>query len=377
MLARWRLAGTRSRKAIIGNDLMNFLHEIVEGLSLGPVRTNYLDWPVPLNIQHFQIADTPAADRRPKLLPTPPHRRRPRSWRAVLNPRSFVSLRNALVRYSVPAIVAITLIALIGVPYTQRILAGWFRSDVQMRAKLIMTTMEDSLADLLERSDRTRAQAYLERVAGDERLLGIMLCDSSGQLVLRTARLPVGLRCGGESVAGIAPATRARDSIDGLEISDFPLRAASGATYEVRIVHDLAFIERRQGAARNFVLAFALIAVGALALALAVVLRVLLQRWITLLVGDISSRRFLDDAESSGTSLPVLMKVRQALRELEASQRLEIEFQENWTPHALQQVAREQLQSCPMFVVSNREPYIHNLDGDGPRRGPGARQAAW
>ena len=49
------------------------------------------------------------------------------------------------------------------------------------------------------------------------------------------------------------------------------------------------------------------------------------------------------------------------LRELEASQRLEIEFQENWTPQALQQVVREHLESCPMLVVSNREPYIHNL----------------
>ncbi|HEX7373996.1 MAG TPA: trehalose-6-phosphate synthase [Steroidobacteraceae bacterium] len=102
-----------------------------------------------------------------------------------------------------------------------------------------------------------------------------------------------------------------------------------------------------------------------LALLAVIAVRLLLQRWVRLLVGDISSRRFLDDAQSSGASSPVLMEVREALRELEARQRLEIEFQENWTPQALRQVVQEQLQSCPMLVVSNREPCIHNLDASG------------
>jgi len=36
-------------------------------------------------------------------------------------------------------------------------------------------------------------------------------------------------------------------------------------------------------------------------------------------------------------SLPILREVRQVLREMEASQRLEIDYRENWTPMALQQ----------------------------------------
>ena len=43
-------------------------------------------------------------------------------------------------------------------------------------------------------------------------------------------------------------------------------------------------------------------------------IRLLSRRWIRLLVGDISSKRFLDDAESPGASLPVLTQVREALR---------------------------------------------------------------
>jgi trehalose 6-phosphate synthase len=270
---------------------------------------------------------------------------------------SKVDLHGVLIRYAIPAIAAITLLALVGVPFTERILADWFHRDVEIRSRLIFSSIEEPIVGLLERDDRERLLAYLEHVAGDERLLGLVVCGAGGTEIARTARIPAAIGC---EVDSILAGRR-----DGMEVSDFNVATPAGEPFHVRIVHDLSFIDRRQGTARQFVVAFALIAVGLLALLVAVALRLLLQRWIRVLVGDISSRRFLDDAQSSGASLPVLMEVRQALRELEQTQRLEIEFQENWTPHALQQVVRDQLKSCPMLVVSNREPYIHNQGPDG------------
>jgi len=61
----------------------------------------------------------------------------------------------------------------------------------------------------------------------------------------------------------------------------------------------------------------------------------------------------------------VLSEVRQVMREIEESQRLEIDYRENWTAQALHQVVRDQLRSPQMIVVSNREPYIHNRGDDG------------
>jgi trehalose 6-phosphate synthase len=51
---------------------------------------------------------------------------------------------------------------------------------------------------------------------------------------------------------------------------------------------------------------------------------------------------------------------------MEHRQRLEIDFHENWTPQALQQVVRDHLHSPEVFIVSNREPYIHNASPNGP-----------
>jgi trehalose 6-phosphate synthase len=46
---------------------------------------------------------------------------------------------------------------------------------------------------------------------------------------------------------------------------------------------------------------------------------------------------------------------------MEESQRLEMDYSENWTPQALQQVVRDQLHSPQIVVVSNREPYSHEF----------------
>ncbi|MCC7463349.1 MAG: trehalose-6-phosphate synthase [Gammaproteobacteria bacterium] len=288
-----------------------------------------------------------------------------RLWRAGAAARGRESLRLLLLRYLVPVAAAVALVAFIGVPYIDRILAGWFRADVQLRAQLLMTSVEEPLEELLQRSDTRRALAYLTRMTSDERLLGAVICTASGRRLLQTALVPDVVDCRSASADPAGSSIVTQTAAGSVEISAFPLKAGSAGPYRLLLVHDLSFINRRQTAARNFVLAVIVVAAAALALLVGLALRLLLNRWIRLLLGDISSRRFLDDARSSRTAMPVLLKVRQALRELETTQRLEIEFHENWTPQALQQVVREQLQGCSMLLVSNREPYIHNADAAG------------
>ena len=274
-------------------------------------------------------------------------------------------MRGVLYKYLLPIAAAVGLVAFIGVPYIDHVLGNWFQNDVRLRARLTMSSVGMPLAGLLDPADPARAQAYLERVAGDERLIGFVVCSPDGATMVRTIHVPASVTCPDGNALEPHSESLPLPRSDRLAVSGFDLATASGRNFRVLIVHDLSFIDERQATARNFVLAFALIAACALALVVAIGIRVLLQKWIRLLVGDISSRRFLDDAQSSGSSMPVLMEVRQALRDLEKSQRLEIEFLENWSPDALQQVVREQLEACPMMVVSNREPYIHNLDASG------------
>ncbi len=274
-------------------------------------------------------------------------------------------IRRFLLHYLLPIAASVSLVAFIGVPVIDQILAGWFRSDIEMRALLVMTSIEDPLAELLEQGKLERARAYLSRVSGDQRLLGIVVCGSTGEEVLRTGLVPALVSCGPPGPTRGAVNSITSTPSGPIETFRFPLPSDSGRHYEVLLVHDLSFINRRQTTARNFVLAFVVVAAATLALLGGLGVRLLLNRWSQLLLGDISRKRFLDDAESARSSLPVLARVRQVMLELEATQRLEIDFRENWTPQALQQVVSGQLDSCPILVVSNREPYIHNVGPEG------------
>jgi len=133
----------------------------------------------------------------------------------------------------------------------------------------------------------------------------------------------------------------------------------------VPYINRISFGEIGQGKIGNFLFAAVVIGAAMFALAVGLSVRVLVNRWIRLLLGDIRARRYLDDSGSVGDSGPILERVREALREVEAHQRLEIDFHENWTPQALQQVVRDQLGDCAMLVVSNREPYIHSHNKHG------------
>lgn len=276
------------------------------------------------------------------------------------------SMRSILIRFVVPTLIAAGILAFFGVPYVERILAGWFRGDVDMRAQLVAHSMEGSLARFVERNDKSGLAKYLAGITTDERLMAVVVCRADGTPYFQTDRTPEEIGCEVLQRTGDRGSSLIKLEDGSVEISSFVIGAADGKPIRALLVHDLSFIDRRQSSARNYVLALAGIAASVLALTFGFVFWLFLRRWVRVLVRDIRGRRFLDDAQSEPDSRPILAQIRHALREAERTQRLEIDFHENWTPQALQQVVSEHLRSPEVFIVSNREPYIHNRSPAGP-----------
>lgn len=274
-------------------------------------------------------------------------------------------VRRLLLRYAAPALAAVIIVAFVGVPYLDRMLADWFRSDVQLRASAVMGSIREPLAELLSRDDLGRAGAYLDRVSGDSRLLGAVVCGPADLMIVQTAAVPQGVGCTRSAPLSEDGFFEVRTPAGLAGVFGFPLLLADGSTYSVLLVNDLGYIDRRQTRARTFVLAALVIGLGALAALGGIGFRLLLYRWLGMLLGDLRERRFLDDASTSRSASPVLVRVRDLLKELEERQRQEIEYQENWTQQALQRVVHDHLPDAAMIVVSNREPYMHNLGPDG------------
>jgi trehalose-6-phosphate synthase len=272
--------------------------------------------------------------------------------------------RSVMLRFVLPVALASCVVAYFGLPYIERLLAEWFRSDVELRSELVMHTMEEPLTDLVGKANDGRLKTYLAKVTADERLLAILVCRPDGLTIYKTERTPPAISC--EKSAKTTPAVpRIQQLPSGsVQISRFDFDGADPVPFRVLMVHDLSFVDRRQRTARDFVLVFIGISVLLLALLVVLVAWLQLRRWVNVLIGDIRGKRFLDNAESPRSSQPILTKVREVLAEAEEKQRLEIDFRENWTPQALKQVVHDHLHSAQVLIVSNREPYIHNYDAD-------------
>ena len=274
-------------------------------------------------------------------------------------------LRTILVRYGIPSLLAIIIIAYFGVPLVNSMLTGWFRDDVELRARLIANSSEQSLSTLVDKHEIASLRTYLSRLTADKRLLAVMLCTKEGKTIYKTELMPAAVDCNSHSEANKNNLVLQLPS-GSVEVSTFDMNDDGVVPFSILLVHDLSYIDRRQSTARNYVLAALGVFVSMLALLVGFVTWLLIRKWVNVLVGDIRGLRFLDDADSYLVAQPILKQVREVLREIEHNQRLEIDFKENWTPQALQQIVRENLGAPEMFVMSNREPYIHNASANGP-----------
>jgi len=274
-------------------------------------------------------------------------------------------IKTLLWRFAVPTFAAIALAAWIAAPHVESMLTDWFSTDIALRAQLVMSSIEDPLADLVDKHSPARLKQFLSKVTADERLLGVLVCRSDGKPIFQTEGIPAQVSCALAEGEKPAKAQVLRTPTGSVHVAEFDVTTASGPPFRTLIVHDLSFVDRRQIKARDYLIAFAVVSAFVLVLLSVAAAWLLLRGWAAALIGDIRGRRFLDDSKSHSSSLPILSQVRQVMREIEQDQRLEIEYRENWTPQALRHVVQEQLGSPDVLVVSNREPYVHNRGVDG------------
>src|SRR5215813_5403089 len=245
-------------------------------------------------------------------------------------------------------------------PHVDQMRAEWFRGDIELRASLIEGSMEERLSDLVSRHDKTGVRKYLARVAVDKRISAILVCDADGTLFYRTAPTAAQISCSLNATPSPGTSQIVHLPTGAIHVAGFLIARPDRPAFSVFVAHDLGFAATRATRARRYLIAFTAVSVIVIGLLVVLIAWFMLRRWAAILIGDIRSRRFLDDAHSSALSIPVLSQVRQVMREIEESQRLEIDYRENWTAQALHQVVRDQLRSPQMIVVSNREPYIHD-----------------
>ena len=85
-------------------------------------------------------------------------------------------------RFILPLLLVLGVVAYSVVPLVDSLTLKWFTRDLESRSKLLASTMEVPLADLVVSRSRTKIFAYFHKVIQDERLYALGFCDTQQRL---------------------------------------------------------------------------------------------------------------------------------------------------------------------------------------------------
>jgi len=289
-------------------------------------------------------------------------------------------MRLLSARLIVSLIVGITLVSL-GFSYyevvgEQRAL----RSDLERRAEVLGESIAGNVEKSWEPGSERGLQRLVQRFGNREHLLGVAVYDLQGKQIAITSELGQTLKATPPNVIiamseGHGESSFVRIGNDRVNIFALPLHRQDEIVGGLAIVHDVNYIHAQT--LRAWRETFLRILVQVLLIAS---ITLLIVRWSiagpiaraaqwmrALRMGRISSRQQMPDldlfkplASEVATLAESLSQARSAA---ESEARLREASESMWTADRLAVQVQTRLEGGRLFVVSNREPYIHQRNG--------------
>ncbi|CUW37077.1 Alpha,alpha-trehalose-phosphate synthase [Magnetospirillum sp. XM-1] len=268
------------------------------------------------------------------------------------------------IRFALPLMVVLGCIAWGTAPLVGALVERWFRVDVEMRSQLVFNSISESVKGLIATKAERKIGDMFRHITQDERLLALGLCLGDGRLLQRSADWPAELACPPPPGQGHV-FTVERLSSGPVLVATFALAPDDSEMGHLVILHDLRFIEKRSDSAELYLAAFlGLLGLGAAAVTV-VVARLTLRGWVRAVRKGLSGPGDgKDDSAMPSEVAPLVREMRKMLRDLDMPRALNEAIRIEWCPDSLRRVLRDELPGAEVMVVSNREPYIHNRDGD-------------
>jgi trehalose-6-phosphate synthase len=257
------------------------------------------------------------------------------------------------------------------------------RSDLERRAEVLAESLEQAIEPLMEvnfrtRRQRVRLQEIVDRFGNRERLAGVAVYDDQGNPLAITSKLSKQLAPGPAAVRKAIVENRGFGDFVRLDTSTMhvyivPLHQDANVTGALAIVHDASYIEAQSLAIWRQAVWRVMVQVVLITL-----VTLLIVRWS--IVGPIArTAEWLRDLRAGRKSLPPkggggdlfgplsheVVNIAQSLVAARAAAEEEARLREAgeslWTADRLRIHVQSKLQNAGLFVVSNREPYMHVL----------------
>lgn len=275
-------------------------------------------------------------------------------------------------RFVFPLALVLGLLVWAVVPFIESFTTRWAVSDLDLRAKLIASTIDNRLFEVID-NDNTRTkknvQSFFDRIMQNERLFALGFCDDKRILLYQTDRFPGTISC-----SQIAPAIERRPSEiislpKGLvHVAYFPMQGSGRLLGELVLVHDMSFVQNRSDTTKNYIVLF-LLGIGAIVSVITVAVAQLSWRgWVAGMRGILHGEGLLRPMAPTAAPpelQPIVRDLQSLIRDLDTDRRLRDDIQTAWTPRVLKELLQKELAGDEVIVVSNREPYIHTHTENG------------
>ena len=284
-----------------------------------------------------------------------------------------------------PLIVSVAAVSLLFAAYQVRTERRSLRNDLSRRAEILGESLQESAEPFLERSSEKNLQRLVERFGRREHLKGVAVYDSAGVALaitpglapvfrsrpaasIRAAKEDIGV---GEFLSADQLNASTQEAAVPIHIYALPLHTHGEMAGTLVLFHDISYIDAQVSRTLRDSLLTALIQT-----LLITGLAFVLVRWTftgpltrtanwlrTLRTGQpnahpaLSNGEILDQINHEVTHLARDLNTARATAEEEA--RLRDSNASLWTAERLHVSLRSKLQEKPLFVVSNREPYMH------------------
>jgi trehalose 6-phosphate synthase len=250
------------------------------------------------------------------------------------------------------------------------------QEDLGRRSLLLAQSLQESVEPLLGRGPSDKLQRLVEKFGNRERLAGVAVYDSKGAPLAISASLASALPAAPKIVGDVISA--------GVDIGRFkvlngrqfhlhalPLGPEGGPAGVLVIVHDAAYIGSRLSQIWRHTFFRALIQVVLISLVTLLVVKwniagpmAQAAEWMKKLrLGQtdepfsLPKEDFFAPIAKEVTTFAAHLNAAKSAAEQEA--RLRETAESIWTPERLKEHVKTKLKGKPLFIVSNREPYMH------------------
>lgn len=269
-------------------------------------------------------------------------------------------------RFIVPLAVVLAVFGYLVIPLMDNFTVRWFVRDLDMRSQLLARTLQDPLVEYLPMRAAKRIDQLFERAIQDERLYAVGFCDPNGVLRYKTSTYPASLGCWQPMVDDPEKKSLVRLPQGPVHVAESEIIQDGVDMGRLILVHDMSFIERRSADTKKYILGFFALLALAISLITVLIAHLSWRGWINgvkeMLRGELMPRA---RAETPPEMQPLAGDLRQMLRDYHFDRQSEGATGGEWTGDTLKALLQQDLAGDQVLVVSNREPYIHELTPRG------------